>query len=466
MGKGKKAVILGCKENINLTHFSHDKFAKKNQKSKKKTKKEIKNAFLAKKLTSFSGLSVASTFCENTTFFEKLPNVLKDSKNNARKFEKSQVVKAVLYASLCGVNRMSNISKFTADPLVKEILNLDKQINPNALRKCLDSICLDKENINICKLIAENNSFFLEKSGLSEITLDVDSTVFNVFGNQENAKKGYNPIKKGARSYHPILAFVSELQMLYRTEFRPGDAYTASGTLEMLTEIRKSLPQTIKRFFFRADSGFFDGKIFDLLEQEDWQWDYLVKVKLKNIEKFYTKCEWTKISPTVSISSFHYKAKTWKNARILKVVRTQIGTEKQVFMETTIETPIYLYTCYLSSYVEKTAIELHDLYKQRAVSETWIEQIKSQLKAGKTLTESYEVNALLWQLSSFAYNLSKQFRAESPKVFREEHRSFLDWFIKVPGIVCVDDSQVLIISAKDYLYRERWERFAHKHKAA
>jgi hypothetical protein len=67
--------------------------------------------------------------------------------------------------------------------------------------------------------------------------------------------------------------------------------------------------------------------------------------------------------------------------------------------------------------------------------------------------------------ANFCENIS-QFRVESPKVFREEHRSFLDWFIKIPGIVCTQDSEVLIISAKDYLYRERWERFAHKHKAA
>lgn len=439
---------------------------RKIKKSKMKDKKRLKNAFLAKNLTSFSGLSVASTFCENTMFFEKLPDILKDSKNNARKFEKSQTVKAVLHASVCGVNRMSNISKFTADSLVKEILNLDKQINPNALRKCLDKICLDKENVNICKLIKENNSFFLEKSGLSEITLDVDSTVFNVFGNQENAKKGYNPIKKGAKSYHPILAFVSELQLLYHTDFRPGDAYTASGTLEMLSEIRKSLPDTVKKVFFRADSGFFDGKIFDTLEEEDCQWDYLVKVKLKNIKTNFNKCEWTKHSPTVSFSSFKHKPKTWKKARTFKVIRTQTGVEKYPFMGTIVEIPIYVYSCYISNYDKKSAIELHDLYKQRAVSETWIEQVKSQLKAGKTLTESYEVNALLWQLSCFAYNLSKQFRAESPKIFREEHRSFLEWFIKVPGIVWTQDSEILIISAKNYLYRERWERFAHKHKAA
>lgn len=436
---------------------------KKNEKSKIK---KFKNAFFGKNITSYSGLSVAANFCENTSFFEKIPEVLKESKSNASKFTKEQVVKSVLYASLCGLNRASNISKFTADPLVKEVLNLDKNINPNAFRKRLDEICLTKENVHIFKLITESNVSFLENSKLSEITLDVDSTVFSVFGQQENAKVGYNPTKKGAKSYHPLLAFVSELQMLFHTEFRPGNAHTALGALEMLKNIRKSLPPNIKKVFFRTDSGFFDGKTFDALEAEDWQWDYLVKVKLKNIEKYFFNCFWEEHTKTISTASFLHKPKNWTKARTFKVIRTQIGTENLLFFDVQTEVPKYVYVCYLSSYDTKTAIELHDLYKQRAVSETWIAQVKSQLKAGKTLTESYEVNTLLWQLSCFAYNLSKQFRADSQQIFREEHRTFLEWFIKVPGIVCVQDSGVLIISAKDYLYQDRWERFAHKHKAA
>jgi hypothetical protein len=438
----------------------------KTEKGNTAGKKKFNNSFFSKKLTSYSGLSVAAEFCENTHFFKKLPSILKVSPSNALKFDKLKVVKANLFAALCGVNRAANISKFTADPLVSKILEIHKPVNPNALRKRLDDICSDNEQANLRNLILEHNSLFLKKSGLSQITLDVDSTVFTAYGNQEEAQKGYNPQKAGAKGYHPLLAFVSELQMLYHTEFRPGNAHTASGTLEMLSKIRESLPKNVKNVLFRADSGFFDGKIFDLLEQEDWQWNYLVKVKFRNIDDFYAKCVWKEHSATVSTASFSHKPNAWKKARVFKVIRTQIGTEKQSFMGTELEVPKYVYACYVSSYENKDALELHELYTQRAVCETWIEQIKSQLKAGKTLTESYEVNALLWQLSCFAYNLSKQFRASTVKIYKEEHRSFLDWFIKVPGIVCTEESEILIISAKDYLYRERWERFAQRHKAA
>jgi inner membrane protein len=104
---------------------------------------------------------------------------------------------------------------------------------------------------------------------------------------------------------------------------------------------------------FHAERGFFDGKVFDLWEQEDWQWSYLVKVKLKNIDDFYAKCVWKEHSATVSTASFSHKPKAWKKAQLFKMIRTQIGTEKHAFMGTELETPKYLYSCYVSSYEEK-----------------------------------------------------------------------------------------------------------------
>jgi hypothetical protein len=42
------------------------------------------------------------------------------------------------------------------------------------------------------------------------ITLDIDSHVKTVYGNQQRAKKGYNPKKPGRKSFHPLLCFIGE----------------------------------------------------------------------------------------------------------------------------------------------------------------------------------------------------------------------------------------------------------------
>ena len=108
--------------------------------------------------------------------------------------------------------------------------------------------------------------------------------------NQEGAAKGFNTTKKGAKSYHPLLVFVSEMKLLYHTWFRTGSAYTSNGIADFLKKVKTSLPGTIDKVFFRADSGFFSGELFDLLES--YGWDYLVKVKLKNLKKLLESKTW------------------------------------------------------------------------------------------------------------------------------------------------------------------------------
>jgi hypothetical protein len=76
--------------------------------------------------------------------------------------------------------------------------------------------------------------------------------------------------------------------------------------------------------FFRADSGFFSVELFDLLES--FFWDYLVKVKLKNLEDLLKAQDWTDVEDInvkdVAICEFSYQAKSWQHPRILKAIRS------------------------------------------------------------------------------------------------------------------------------------------------
>jgi hypothetical protein len=67
--------------------------------------------------------------------------------------------------------------------------------------------------------------------------------------------------------------------------------------------------------------------------------------------------------------------------------------------------PVYQYVCYISSY-DMDAVGLHELYKQRSTSETWIEQLKGYTISGSTLTDDFWTNDILRQLSVLAYNIS------------------------------------------------------------
>jgi hypothetical protein len=91
------------------------------------------------------------------------------------------------------------------------------------------------------------------------------------------------------------------IQVIYIT-------YTANGIVDFLKEVDVSLPENIAKVFFRADSVFFSGKLFDLLES--FGWDYLVKVKLKKPVILLKKQEWEVIDTQkdIAICEFVYKA--------------------------------------------------------------------------------------------------------------------------------------------------------------
>jgi hypothetical protein len=68
----------------------------------------------------------------------------------------------------------------------------------------------------------------------TRVIFDVDSSVLVVYGKQEQARIGYNPIKRGRPSYHPLLCFEGQSRDFWHGELRPGDAHTASGVVDLL----------------------------------------------------------------------------------------------------------------------------------------------------------------------------------------------------------------------------------------
>ncbi len=373
----------------------------KNTKEKLKNQsKVVKSSFTGSNITKYSGLNTVAKYMNRQYIVKSISSSFPTEWHNATKFGVNQVLMTITLASISGINRICRIAAFSGDGLIKALLKLDKAINENAISATLKNLGQSGAR-KLQMLLLSKNARWVRESGLESITLDADSTVKSVCGNQEGAEKGFNTTKKGAKSYHPLLVFVSEMKLLYHTWFRSGSAYTANGVVELLKEVQSSLPGNIRKVFFRADSGFFSGKLFDLLES--FYWDYLVKVKLKNLEKLLQAQNWTDVEDAidVAICEFSYRAKSWQRSRMLKAMRSVKEYVEVSYLGEKTMVPVYQYVCYASSY-DMDAMELHELYKQRSTSETWIEQVKGHTMAGGTITDDFCANDILWQLSVFA----------------------------------------------------------------
>ena len=106
---------------------------------------------------------------------------------------------AVALTSVSGIYRICRISAISGDGLVKALLRLYKAINEDAISASLKGLG-QKGAHKLHSLLLAKNAGWLHKCGLKIITLNADSTVQSVCGNQEVAAKGYNTTKKGGKN--------------------------------------------------------------------------------------------------------------------------------------------------------------------------------------------------------------------------------------------------------------------------
>ncbi len=430
---------------------------KNNNKKSKFKSKNISSSFTGTQLTKYAGLSPIMKYINNMKLGQQLNELFLTAMHNSTKFINVQILLAVILASFVGINRLIKIAAFTYDSLVMALLGLNKGLNKDVISVRLKQLG-QAGAIKLQEYLFGLTTNWLTKSQLEHITLDADSTVKTVYGNQQGAEKGFNPHKPGAKSYHPLLAFVSEMKLVINSWFRTGSAYTSNGICEFIRQTQALLPSQIRDVFFRADSGFFNGCLFDLLES--FNWTYLIKVKLKNLKQLLESQSWHILTdnPNIAICEFTYKGKDWKKPRTLKAIRTVTEWIEVEFMGKKQVVPKYEYACYCSN-LDGDALFLHELYNQRSTSETWIEQVKSQLLAGATITDNFDANDILWQLSILAYNLSVMMRYKIKNYWRQEHATFRDWFINIPAKLVQTSRQITMKIYNNYYYKNRWIEF-------
>lgn len=416
---------------------------------------KTQKSFSAESLTQYGGLSSLFDYVVKLNIPKIFDDLFPTVKHNATKFSTTQILLSFLCASLCGVKRVSRIETFTRDTLVNKLLGLKKYIDQDTLGSRLSKMGQSGAIILHERMMRFSKEYMIQQN-LETITLDLDSTEQTVYGRQQGAQKGYNPHKRGARCYHPIVCYVSELKYLLNSWFRTGSSYTANGVVEFIKQTLTLIP-TGKQVFLRADSGFFNGALFDLLEEKGHT--YLVKVKLKNLKTLLNAQTWITLgcNTKMAVCQFQYKGNKWTKTRTLYGIRILKRYEEVEILGKKEQVPVYEYFCYCSNLPNQNGDTLNQLYRKRAESENWIEQAKNHLLAAQTLMQNFHGNDIMWQLSVLAYNISIMMRhAVCKKAWKEEYITFRDWYVRIPAKVVNSARKIEIKMAKYYYESKRW----------
>jgi len=420
------------------------------------TKKvKIKTEFTADNLTIFGGYFNIFNFFVKENIFKKFDRFI--SVNKRKKiYEKLDYIKILITMLIFGFKNMNQVSFLNNDKFVLNLLNLRRFPHASNIAKFLKRFRY-KHCQQIVDLKRELFKKFHKKAfNLKRLTIDIDTTVLNLWGHQEGAEKGYNDIKRGNRCYHPILAFVYETKELLHGILKPGDSYCSNGAVEFIKELMAMIPYGIHYITIRADCGFFAQEILEFLEKIKFRYIIAVRnyptiinrvIRIKDIayKAFEGKSE---------IAFFHYRLKKWDIKRKFIVIRTPkeyINPQLDIFGIEKYEYQI------LVTNINDDPKKLVHFYHKRGTTENYIKELKYDLNIGKLNTNCFWANQAIFQFMILCYNMLVWFKNIfiGKSELKTTVRTFRERFLLIPAKLIKQSRQFILKLPRDFIFKEK-----------
>jgi hypothetical protein len=245
---------------------------------------------------------------------------------------------------------------------------------------------------------------------LTQVTLDTDTTVHTLFGNQMGARKGYNPKNKGKKSYQPILTFLAETKEYVGGALRTGDRPDGKEIADHFRSVAAALPPGVTTVFARADSGFYCWQAVEAYASRDWQFIIVARKTARLVEEL--KAAPWKHSPHTDADEqceFRYQPEGWGKAYRFLTLRyrkkpeakqTEQPEQYQLF-----DTPEYTYRVFVTN-MDGPLDALVWFYNQRAGAENLIKEANNDAGLAAHPSKRWMMNANWFQIVMLAYNLN------------------------------------------------------------
>lgn len=272
--------------------------------------KNLQIAFTGRRLTHFGGVYLLYLFLRRLRFRSAIGRELFFVQRNNR-YTISEKMLALMYPITLGIGRIEATYLLKHNGVFQYLTGLPTYPNPTTLRRFLlrmAPLALSKLRTFHDKLLAVMT---IQPTPPRRVVFDLDSTVLQLYGRQEMARIGYNPVRRGRPSYQPLLCFNGITKDFWHGELRPGDTHTATGALELLDATFAKLPASVKSIIVRADKGFFDRKIVEHLESKNTSFVIVARLT-KPIKERLSSLAYRQYLSGAETAEFRYQPTRWK----------------------------------------------------------------------------------------------------------------------------------------------------------
>jgi len=363
--------------------------------------------FNGKNLTPFGGLLPIATMLEKIGF-ERLVNDAITVTRKPRTMTSYQFILAIVLGLYVGFARLNQLRFIAGDPIFAGILKIVHLPPQCTLWRFLNSlnIGVPHQILSIQQRMRES-VWAASNVRLKKVTIDTDTTVHTLYGNQMGARKSYNPKNKGKKSYQPILSFIAETREFVSGELRNGDRPSGKQIGRHLQEVFKSLPRCVTSIYARADSGFYCWEAVEAYEKYKCRFIVVARKTSRLLEELGA-ANWEPSTDADEQCEFWYQPAGWKKAYRFLALRYEKDPEEEEESEVQYQlfaTKKYKYRVFVTN-MEDSIVKAIRFYNQRAGAENLIKESNNDAGLAAHPSRLFVTNQIHFQLAMLAYNLN------------------------------------------------------------
>lgn len=375
--------------------------------------------FAGQNLTPYGGLLPVATMLDKLGFSELVAQYLR-VRRIPRAMSAYQFVLAMVLSMYIGFARLNQLRFVALDPILRGIIKIARLPPQCTFWRFLASWhgSASQQLVNLQEQMRQR-VWASAHARFRQITLDTDTTVHTIYGQQMGGRVSYAPKKKGARSYQPIFTFLAETREYIAGELRNGDRPSGPQIAAHLHRALAGVADGVRELRARADSGFYCWHAVQVYQEYHCRF-IMVARKTARLVAMLKTVEW-KPSPQTDAdaeSDFLYQPEGWEKPFRFVALRFPKPPKRQPSQHRLsknhpvspeqyqlFETSAYLYRVFVTD-LEGPVYRLVHFYNGRCASENLIKEANND--AGMTAHPYYrfDMNQNHFQLVMLAYNLN------------------------------------------------------------
>jgi len=365
---------------------------------------------------------------------------------------------------LCDARKLTHVAYLRRDPLVPELLNIERVPSQSTLSRFFADFGSAAVNLRCFRPLWHWGLHRLP-SRKEGYTLDLDSTrLLHEDGQQEGVVVGYT--KRGLKPcLHPLLAVLAEVRLVAQLWLRAGNASCGSNAVAFFLDLWENLPRHIRLRGVRADSGFCLPEL--LAMWEELRLPYVVVAQLSQPIQRLLRGDllWAKTEVTgTEVAEVMYQSMNWPEPRRLILIRHRVVDKDRAGGKKLIDVPGYLFQALVTSLPASTtsALAVWQSYNGRADCENVIKELQSGFALGTLCLESFWATEAALCLAVLTYNLSVLFQRHLGWQTKVTIQSLRFWLFVTAGVLSHPRGKTTIKLAVPWRERDWWRRLWDK----